>query len=144
MSSLIAADRVLVPFDCDAFSAEAISQVSQAVEEVACDHNQELTIEGIIINQFQAQARLPKESISRLEDQGYTVLSPYLSSSVVMRESHAEGVPLVYFKPKHKLSKEFSDLAKLLINASRSSNKSLSINTNRKRRSSKQESSKTS
>ena len=116
MSSLMAADSVLVPFDCDAFSAEAISQVSDAVKEVSLDHCPNLKIEGIVINQFQGSARLPTQSIEQLKDEGYPIITPYISSSIVMRESHSASKPLVYFKPKHKVSHEFNELANKLLN----------------------------
>lgn len=115
MSALMASDRVLVPFDCDAFSADALKQVQEVVNEVASDHQPNLKTEGVIINHFQAQAKLPQEAIAALVADGFTVLTPYLSSSIVMRESHAVHVPLVYFKARHKLSEEFMELAKNLI-----------------------------
>jgi chromosome partitioning protein len=115
MSALMASDRVLIPFDCDAFSADALLQVMDVIEEVASDHQPDLRAEGVIINHFQAQAKLPQEAIQGLLARGFTVLSPYLSSSIVMRESHAAHVPLVYFRPRHKLSEEFAQLAANLI-----------------------------
>ena len=115
MSALMAVDRVLIPFDCDAFSAEALQQVMSVIEEVASDHQPSLVAEGVVINHFQAQAKLPQDAINGLLEKGYKVLTPYLSSSIVMRESHAAHVPLVFFRPKHKLSEEFSQLAQTLM-----------------------------
>lgn len=115
MSALIAADRVLIPFDCDAFSADALHKVMHVIEEVASDHQPSLEAEGIIINQFQAQAKLPQEGVTSLLQKGYKVLTPYLSSSIAMRESHAAHIPLVSLKPKHKLSEEFMALARTLV-----------------------------
>jgi chromosome partitioning protein len=117
MSALMAADRVLIPFDCDAFSADALQQVMSVIEEVASDHQPNLEAEGVVINHFQAQAKLPQETINGLQEKGYKVLSPYLSSSIVMRESHAAHTPLVFFRPKHKLAEEFGQLAGALIAA---------------------------
>lgn len=111
MSALMASDRVLVPFDCDAFSASAVEQVGEIVKEVAMDHRPSLAIEGIIINHFQAQANHHKGAIEAIGRLGYPLLKPYLSPSVVMRESHAARVPLVFYKPSHKLSTEFNELA---------------------------------
>jgi chromosome partitioning protein len=115
MSALMAADRVLVPFDCDAFSAEALLQVQDVVNEVAADHQPDLKIEGVIINHFMAQAKLPQAAIDALVARGFNVLSPYLSSSIGMRESHAANAPIVFLKPKHKLAQEFSALAAKLL-----------------------------
>ncbi|NRA44232.1 MAG: ParA family protein [Oligoflexales bacterium] len=120
MSSLISADRVLIPFDCDAFSAHAILQVMDTVEEVAADHQPNLKVEGIIINHFQAQAKLPREAIDSLLAKDFPILTPYLSSSILMKESHGKNKPLVFMKPNHKLSQEFLDLAKKLVHTGKS------------------------
>jgi chromosome partitioning protein len=115
MSALMASDRVLIPFDCDAFSAHALLQVMEVIEEVASDHQPELRAEGVVINHFQAGAKLPAEAIEALMAQGFPVLSPYLSSSVVMRESHGASTPLAFFRPKHKLTAEFAAIAAALL-----------------------------
>lgn len=117
MSSLLAADRVLIPFDCDAFSEDAVDQVMIAVDEVSQDHRPDLKVEGIVINHYQSQAKLPRTTIERLINKGLPVLEPYLTSSVIMRESHSEGTPLPFYKPSHKLTLEFMALAQKLINA---------------------------
>jgi chromosome partitioning protein len=114
MSALMASDRVLVPFDCDAFSAAAVQNVSDIVQEVAMDHRPDLRIEGIVINHYQAQANHHKAAIVAISQHGIPLLKPYLSPSVVMRESHAARVPLVFYKPAHKLSAEFNQLAAIL------------------------------
>ncbi len=114
MSAFIASDRVLIPFDCDAFSAKALFQVLSLVEEVAHDHQPDLTVEGVVINHFQASAKLPLETIQMLIGHGLQVLTPYLSSSVMMKESHEKSIPLVYLKPQHKLAQEYVELAKNL------------------------------
>ena len=114
MSALITADKVVVPFDCDTFSANALEHVMNIVDEVIADHRPNLSVEGIIINHFQSQAKLPTDAISALRAKGYPILEPFLSTSIAMRESHAVNIPLPFLKPKHKLSMEFLKLAKNL------------------------------
>ncbi len=77
-SAMIAADRVVVPFDCDTFSKQALYQLTETIEEIKADS-------------------LP-------------VSKRTLSPSVIMRESHEKAKPLVYLKPKHRLSLEFEAL----------------------------------
>ncbi len=115
MSSMLAADRVLIPFDCDAFSEDAVAQVMAAVAEVADDHRPHLKVEGIIVNHYQSQAKLPKAAIERLAAKDLPVLEPYLSTSILMRESHSAGIPLAFYKPNHKLTQEFARLAETLL-----------------------------
>lgn len=113
-SALIAANSVLVPFDCDSFARQSLYELMNNVEELQEDHNPELEIEGIVINQFNSQARLPAELVAELVDEGFPVLDTYLTSSVKMRESHYEMKPLIYLAPNHKLTQSYVELHKRL------------------------------
>ena len=109
-SALIAANKCLIPFDCDAFSREALYTLIQTLAEVKADHNENLEIEGIIVNQFQAQANLPRQLVEELISEGHPVLETRISPSVKVRESHSHSQPLVHYAPSHKLTDEFRAL----------------------------------
>ncbi|QIZ77563.1 ParA family protein [Ferrimonas lipolytica] len=114
-SALIGADSVLIPFDCDGFSAQAIDHLMANLLELKSDHNPGLTAEGIVVNQFNPQAKLPQQLVQQLiANQGIPVLDSKLSSSVKMRESHHAQTPLIYLAPKHKLTQQFVQLFALL------------------------------
>lgn len=113
-SALIAAQSVLMPFDCDSFSQRAIYTVLDNIAELRNDHNPQLTLEGIIINQFNPQAKIPKTMVTSLEEEGLPVLNTYLHSSVKMKESHHSRIPLVHLDPKHKLTQQFLALHEAL------------------------------
>lgn len=114
LSALIAADACLIPFDCDEFSRQALYNLIENVEETRQDHNENLEVEGIIVNQFQPRASLPTRMVDELKEEGLPILDTFISSSVKMRESHDVGVPLIYMAPKHKLTQEFVNLFELL------------------------------
>lgn len=114
LSALIACERCLIPFDCDAFSRRALYTLIENVEETISDHNNELQIEGIVINQFQPRATLPVKLVEELKAEGLPVLDPALSSSVIMRESHQLCTPLIYHAPRHKLTGELAGLFQAL------------------------------
>jgi chromosome partitioning protein len=109
-SALIAADKCLIPFDCDAFAQDALFSLMQALAEVKADHNPNLEIEGIVVNQFQRQANLPAQLVQNLLNEGHRVLESKISPSVKVRESHSHSQPLVHFAPTHKLTDEFRAL----------------------------------
>ncbi|MFA7506221.1 MAG: ParA family protein [Burkholderiaceae bacterium] len=109
-SALIAADACLIPFDCDDFSRQALYGLIEAVEDISADHNEDLLIEGIVVNQFQPRASLPARIVQELVDEGLPVLDSRLSSSVKIRESHDVSKPLVVCAPGHKLTAEFRAL----------------------------------
>ncbi|NHN37041.1 ParA family protein [Pseudomaricurvus alcaniphilus] len=109
-SALIAANSCLIPFDCDAFSRQALYSILQVIDEIREDHNDALEIEGIVVNQFQPMARLPTQLIEELIAEEHPVLPVYLNQSVKMRESHHACKPLINFAPSHKLTKQFVEL----------------------------------
>jgi len=114
MSALVAADACLIPFDCDEFSRQALYSLIENISETRADHNEELEVEGIIINQYQPRASLPQRLVQELKDEGLPVIDSYISSSIKMRESHDKSLPLIHMFPKHKLTHEFVALFEAL------------------------------
>jgi len=110
LSALIAANRVLIPFDCDVFSKRALQTLIENVIETQDDHNEGLEIEGIVVNQFQAQAKLPREVVQQLKDEGLPVLDSMLPPSILMKESHQKNQPLIHLATDHKLTQAYQSL----------------------------------
>ena len=116
-SALIAADRCLIPFDCDDFSRQALYTLVNNVAEIRADHNPRLEIEGIVVNQFQPRARLPQRLVDEMKAEGLPMLDSKLSSSIVIRESHDRSLPMIHLDARHKLSMEFLALYRELQSA---------------------------
>jgi chromosome partitioning protein len=110
LSALIAAQGCLIPFDCDEFSRQALYALLENVAETRADHNNELEVEGIIVNQFMSQANLPSRVVNELKEENLPLFDTKLSSSVKMRESHEQSKPLIHFAPAHKLTQEYVTL----------------------------------
>ena len=117
LSALIAARSVLIPFDCDEFSRDALFELLRHIEEVRDDHNSSLVFEGVVINQYQARANYPRHAVAELIESGVPVLEPFISMSVKVRESHGAKKPLVLKEPRHKISQEFVSLYSALSSA---------------------------
>jgi len=113
-SALIAADSVLIPFDCDAFARQALYQVLAQVAELQVDHNESLVLEGIIVNQYAHTTTLHPTVVRQLLDEGLPVLPVYLTRSVKMRESHHRCLPLIHLDRRHALSQQFVELLHVL------------------------------
>lgn len=110
LSALVAAERCLIPFDCDEFARQALYSLLANVHETREDHNEVLVVEGIVVNQYQPRASLPKRIVEELLDDDLPVLRAKISSSVKMKESHDETRPLIHMAPKHKLTLQFVEL----------------------------------
>ncbi len=103
-SALIAAQSCLIPFDCDSFSRRALYTLLDNVQEIQADHNPQLRVGGIIVNQFQPRATLPQQMVQALIDEGLPVLQPSLPASVKIRESHERALPMIHLDARHKLT----------------------------------------
>ena len=106
-SALIACNGCLIPFDCDDFSRRALYALLDNVQEIKADHNPDLAVAGIVVNQFQLRANLPQRLVQALIDEGLPVLQPYLSASVKIKESHERALPMVHLDARHKLTLEY-------------------------------------
>ncbi len=115
LSALIAADRCLIPFDCDQFSRRALYRLLGDIDEVREDHNEGLRTGGIVVNQFQERASLPRQLVEELREEGQPVLEPFISQSVKVRESHQAARPLVFLARTHKVTRQFEGLHETLI-----------------------------
>ncbi len=109
-SALIATRLCLIPFDCDDFSRRALYALMENVQEIRADHNRDLEVEGIVVNQFQPRASLPQKLVQELIAEGLPIFNTYLSSSIKIRESHEQAKPMIHLDPKHKLAQEFMAL----------------------------------
>ncbi|WP_417579529.1 ParA family protein [Nitrincola sp.] len=107
LSALAGAERCLIPFDCDEFARQALYSLLNNIEETRADHNSDLVVEGIVVNQFQPRASLPRRMVEELENETVPVMRSRISSSVKMKESHNAASPLIHMAPTHKLTQEF-------------------------------------
>lgn len=113
-SALIASDRCLIPFDCDDFARQALYTLQDNIAEIQADHNEDLLIEGIVVNQFQPRANLPQRLIAELRAEGLPILDTHLGSSIKVKESHDRSIPLIHLAPSHKLTQQFQSLHQAL------------------------------
>lgn len=110
LSSLIAANEILIPIDCDAFSVRAAQDIFATIREVQADHNPDLKILGIVVNQFQKGTKHATSIVNDLRKLGYDVLEPFIPSSVKVRESHSDSIPVVCQSPDHAISQALVEL----------------------------------
>lgn len=109
-AALIGGTGCLIPFDCDRFSRQSLYGLLEDIQEIRADHNPQLTVKGIVVNQFQPRANLPQRMVAELVAEGLPVLKPYLPSSVKIRESHELCLPMIHMDPQHKITQALVDL----------------------------------
>ncbi len=106
-SALIATDTCLIPFDCDLFSRNAIYHLFRGVSDIRDHYNAKLRVEGVVVNQYQPSATIPKKLVDELLSEGLPIIPTFLTASIKVRESHDCALPLIHFARDHKLTIEF-------------------------------------
>ena len=114
-AALIGASACLIPFDCDSFSRQALYALMDNVAEIRADHNPNLGVAGVVVNQFQPRAKLPQRMVDELVADGLPVLQPYVPASVKIRESHELCLPLIHMDAQHKATQAFVQLHDRLV-----------------------------
>jgi chromosome partitioning protein len=114
-SALIATDTCLIPFDCDLFSRNAIYHLFRGVTDIREKYNARLRVEGVIVNQFQPSAALPKRLVEELSNEGLPIISTFLTSSIKIKESHDATLPMIHFARNHIVTLEFLRIFQALL-----------------------------
>ena len=92
------------------FARRALYTLIDNVNEIRADHNQDLEVEGIVVNQFQPRATLPLQVVNELKAEGLPVLNSLISASVKIKESHQQAKPMIHLDKSHKVTQEFATL----------------------------------
>src|SRR3954471_9047400 len=61
VNALVAADRVLVPLQCEYYALEGLGSLLKTIELVRKGLNRELTLEGVVLTMFDARNNLAKQ-----------------------------------------------------------------------------------
>jgi len=132
LSCLIAATEILIPIDCDAFSIRAAQEIKNTIDEVRHDHNPNLIVKGIIVNQYQKGTKQAQSVIKELEKIGFKILEPYIPISVKVKESHSEVKPIVIGHPDHAVSQSIIGIYNFINNPTLNSNTAYNQNSPKK------------
>lgn len=116
LNALTAADRLLVPLQCEFYALEGLSQLLSTVEQVKDRFNSHLEIVGIALTMFDRRNRLTE----LVADDVRGVLGPLVFDSVVPRnvrlsEAPSHGLPAIVYDHNCSGSRAYMDLAREMI-----------------------------
>lgn len=100
LNSLVAADSIVVPIQCEYYALEGLSQLMNTIELVRSHLNAALELDGLLLTMFDARTRLSKdvaaEVRSRFPDEVYKTTIP---RNVRISEAPSHGMPIQYYDP---------------------------------------------
>ncbi len=112
LNALTAADRLIIPLQCEYYSLEGISQLLNTINLVKENLNPRLEIEGVILTMADFRTRLADEVINEVKnyfgDKVYNIIIP---RSIKMAEAPGYGKPIFMYDAKSKGALKYKELA---------------------------------
>ncbi len=117
VNALCAADKVLIPVQCEYFALEGVSQVLSSIAKVQSKYNESLEIMGFLLTMYDPRTRLATEVTTEIRglfrERTFTTQIP---RNISLAEAAAKGKPINIFKPTASGSVAYLSLAKEIIN----------------------------
>jgi chromosome partitioning protein len=116
VNSLVAADSVLIPIQCEFFALEGISQLVDTIDRLRENLQPSLAIEGILLTMFDDRTNLARQVSSDLRDffQG-EVFTTVIPRSIRLAEAPSFGKTILSYDPRSKGAESYIQLAKEIV-----------------------------
>ena len=116
MNSLVAADSVLIPIQCEFFALEGISQLLDTIDRLRESLQPALAIEGILLTMFDERTNLARQVAADLRDffQG-EVFQTIVPRSIRLAEAPSFGKSILTYDPRSKGAESYIQLAKEIV-----------------------------
>ncbi len=113
LNSLVAADSILIPIQCEYYALEGVSQLINTYKLVRKSLNPKLEIEGVVISMFDLRNNLSIQVVAEVkkyfQDKVYKTLIP---RNVRLAEAPSHGLPIIYYDRNSKGAIRYMGLAK--------------------------------
>lgn len=112
INALCAADRLLVPIQCEYFALEGLSQLISSVRQIKRLYNPSLELEGVLLTMYDGRLNLTQQVVSEVKKFFKKELySTAIPRAVRLSEAPSYGMPIQYYDPRNKGAKAYDDLA---------------------------------
>lgn len=116
LNALVAADKVLVPLQCEFYALEGLSQLLYTIEKVKRNFNPDLDLQGIVLTMFDTRSSLSiqvADDVRRhLKEKVYRTFIP---RNVRVAEAPSFGKPAIVYDFKCQGSQAYIQLAKEIL-----------------------------
>ena len=112
INALAAADRVIIPLQCEYLATRGLTLLLKTLEKVQARLNRELRIEGILATMFDGRTTHANEILTELRTNfPGQVFETVIKSAVRVKESPAAGLSIFDYDPNHDVAKAYVRLA---------------------------------
>ena len=120
VNALVAADRVLVPLQCEYYALEGLGSLLRTIELVKASLKPELELEGVVLTMFDSRNNLARQVMkdvqNNLPGQVYETVIP---RNVRLSEAPSHGRPAILYDIESKGAQSYLQLAREMLHRHR-------------------------
>ena len=112
VNALVAADKLVIPIQCEYFALEGLGQLSRTISLVKDGLNQNLAIDGILLTMHDSRTRLSIDVADEVRRQfGDVVFKTFIPRNVKLAEAPSYAEPICYYDPSCSGAKAYEEFA---------------------------------
>lgn len=116
VNALVAADRVIIPVQCEYFALEGISKLLNTIRIIKSKLNPGLEIEGFLLTMYDQRLRLANQIYEEVKRHFQElVFKTIIQRNVKLSEAPSHGLPAILYDPNCVGSKNYMALAREII-----------------------------
>ncbi|MDI9369785.1 MAG: ParA family protein [Synergistota bacterium] len=113
VNALVAADKLMIPIQCEYFALEGLGQLTRTVSLIQEGLNPKLDISGILLTMLDSRTRLANDVAEEVRTQfGSIVFKTAIPRNVKLAEAPSHAEPIGYYDPACQGAKAYEELSK--------------------------------
>ena len=116
INALVAADKLLVPIQCEFYALEGVTKLLDSMKRVKSILNPSLDIFGIVLTMYDSRTNLANQVVNEVRSFfGDAVFEALIPRTVKLSEAPSYGQSILEYAPDNKGALAYNDLAKEVI-----------------------------
>ncbi len=116
VNALVAADRVLVPIQCEYYALEGLSQLIYTINLVKESLNPDLDVEGIVFTMYDARTNLAADVVENVREHvKQHIFNTIIPRNIKLAEAPSYGMPITTYDKNSAGAAAYRELAQELI-----------------------------
>ncbi len=112
LNSLVAADSVIIPIQCEYFALEGLGKLLNTIKSVQKIHNPDLDIEGLLLTMFDSRLRLSNQVVEEVRKHFSTmVFDTIVHRNIRLSEAPSYGESIISYDATSKGAVNYLNLA---------------------------------
>ncbi len=117
LNSLVAADSVIIPIQCEYFALEGLGKLLNTIKSVQKIHNQSLAIEGLLLTMYDPRLRLSNQVVEEVRKHfSSMVFETVVHRNIRLSEAPSYGESIISYDATSKGAVNYLNLANEILN----------------------------